>query len=189
MSGLELLLVAVVAALVRAILRLFRSYSDPEVPLDREGLLDALTETLEGYSAKAQVLAVALVNSTVEKQLGVEHVLSADDIAAALTPTVDTHKLRAAFAVIIDDEGSDRLMRLTRLAKNEVYYAAQQATHRVIESDPAIVGWVRQMETDACQLCRWWSRKGRVWPVTHRMPTHKGCACTPRPVTKKEVTK
>ena len=43
-------------------------------------------------------------------------------------------------------------------------------------------GWTRGLNSGACQLCQWWSRDRQVWPLDHRMPTHKGCGCYPVPV-------
>lgn len=86
-------------------------------------------------------------------------------------------------------------MKLERLVTNDFYFTAQETTHQAIQgisegeqgakrSEPVIIGWTREMEATACQLCRWWDRNGRVWPVTKRMPTHKGCACSQKPVIK-----
>lgn len=77
-------------------------------------------------------------------------------------------------------------MKLERLVTNDYYFTAQETTHQAMQAqDNLIIGWTRDMEATACQLCRWWDRDGRVWPVTHRMPTHKGCACSQKPVIKK----
>ena len=34
--------------------------------------------------------------------------------------------------------------------------AAQQATVEVMDAQPAVIGWRRQMDADPCQLCKWW---------------------------------
>lgn len=73
-------------------------------------------------------------------------------------------------------------MRLERLARSEVFEAAQQATHEAMQQQDLIEGWVRHMDADPCQLCVWWWREGRVWPKAHPMPTHKGCNCSQRVV-------
>lgn len=72
--------------------------------------------------------------------------------------------------------------RLTRLARSEPLETAQRATHEAMQAQPLVEGWVRHMDADPCQLCRWWWREGRIWPKAHRMPTHKGCNCQPRVV-------
>jgi hypothetical protein len=73
-------------------------------------------------------------------------------------------------------------MRVERLARAEVFEAAQQATHDAMQQQPLVEGWVRHMDADPCEQCVWWWREGRIWPKAHRMPTHKGCNCQPRVV-------
>lgn len=78
--------------------------------------------------------------------------------------------------------GPSAAMRLERLARSEVFEAAQQATHDAMQQQPLVEGWIRQMDADPCQLCVWWWRDGRVWPKAHPMPRHKGCNCQPKVV-------
>lgn len=78
-------------------------------------------------------------------------------------------------------------MRLERLARSEVFEAAQQATHNAMQQQPLVEGWVRHMDADPCQLCRWWWREGRVWPKAHPFQSHKGCNCQPKVVLRQEI--
>ena len=78
-------------------------------------------------------------------------------------------------------------MRLERLARSEVFEAAQQATHDAMQKQPLVEGWVRHMDADPCQLCRWWWRDGRIWPKAHPMPRHKGCNCQPKVVLAQDI--
>ena len=85
--------------------------------------------------------------------------------------------------VPVESKGVDTLnMKMERLVNNDVLFTAQKVTEIAVKEEPLIIGWTRDMEADACQLCRWWDREGRVWPVSHPMPTHKGCACSQKPV-------
>ena len=77
--------------------------------------------------------------------------------------------------------------RLERLARAEVFETAQQATLDAMQKQPLVDGWVRHMDADPCQLCRWWWREGRIWPKAHPMPRHKGCNCTPHVVLTESV--
>jgi len=86
-----------------------------------------------------------------------------------------------ALVTILDDTDHDTIMQLERLALNAPLEAAQTAASTAISQSSAS-GWVRQMDPDPCQLCRWWWREGRVWPPDHAMPTHPGCECVSRPV-------
>lgn len=77
--------------------------------------------------------------------------------------------------------------RLERLARCEPLESAQRATYEAMQAQPMVQGWVRQMDADACQLCQWWWREGRVWPREHPMPRHKGCTCVPRIVAAQNI--
>ncbi|MCX2716083.1 hypothetical protein [Mycolicibacterium sp. J2] len=95
----------------------------------------------------------------------------------------------------VADNGSPSLMtepdqagnRIARLARAEPFEAAQQATHEAIQKQPLVEGWVRQMDADPCQLCKWWWREGRVWPKAHPMPRHKGCNCQQKVVVAQSI--
>lgn len=64
-----------------------------------------------------------------------------------------------------------------RLARSEAVQAGQRTFHRTMSRARSVKGWTRVPEPDACELCEWWARDGRVWPRDHAMPTHKGCTC------------
>lgn len=80
------------------------------------------------------------------------------------------------------DQSDPAESRIARLARAEPLEAAQQATHEAMQQQPLVEGWIRQMDADPCQLCRWWWREGRVWPKAHPMPRHTGCNCQPKVV-------
>lgn len=69
---------------------------------------------------------------------------------------------------------------LHRLARSEVLEAGQGSFRNTVVSSETVAGWIREPESDACQLCEWWARDGRTWPKDHTMPTHKGCTCAQR---------
>jgi hypothetical protein len=77
--------------------------------------------------------------------------------------------------------------RLERLARAETFNAAQQGTHDAMQRQEGVEGWVRSMDADPCQLCRWWWREGKVWPKVHPFQRHKGCNCQPRVVIRKHI--
>lgn len=94
---------------------------------------------------------------------------------------VSKDKVRLAAETIIAaaDESVD--MRLQRLARSAVARAGQHAGREMIKKSSTITGWTRGIDSDSCQLCKWWSRDGQVWPKTHHMPTHAGCTCVQVP--------
>ena len=78
-------------------------------------------------------------------------------------------------------------VRFERLARAEPLETAQKATVEVMDAQPLVEGWTRQMDADPCQLCTWWWRTGRIWPKNHPFQSHKGCNCQPKVVLAKEI--
>lgn len=74
-------------------------------------------------------------------------------------------------------------MRLPRLVRAVVTQAAQDGRAETIRNAKTVEGWTRGVDSNSCELCRWWWRDGRVWPKTHHMPTHPGCTCVQVPAT------
>lgn len=132
------------------------------------------TDDISGArQAVATITAGAAISETVRKVPG---------------RAVTVEGARLVFSALLrlsDDEqdAADTLaMRLLRLLRGESARAAQDGAAHTIATDERIRGWVRDLNGDACRLCEWWSRGGRVWPADHVMPRHKGCECQPRPV-------
>jgi hypothetical protein len=98
----------------------------------------------------------------------------------------DRDRLEKAFATITASD-KDIIMQLERIGVVEPLEAAARRMSEGIQQDKRVKGWVREMDSGACQLCRWWWREGREWPAAHPMPTHKGCVCTQLPVTRDEI--
>lgn len=108
---------------------------------------------------------------------------------------LDDDRLRRATKTILDDlnkqttedfdaELKKAQKRFLRLAEAEVKEAAARAYSAAVAESTVVTGWTRGIDADACQLCLWWSRGGKVWPADHPMPTHNGCTCNPVPVVK-----
>lgn len=93
----------------------------------------------------------------------------------------DHARLSAAAITALSVEDS-AVMASGRLALGEVIAVSQKAYAGILEQSSAVEGFKRGLEKDACQLCRWWWREGRVWPKWYTMPTHVGCTCTQVPV-------
>lgn len=184
----------------RAALAIYNRYLRGELSDDDAALL--IAAAVNRANAAAVSLADAWLTVQVEEQLGepvpTVGVLPVDD-SERLVKAVNTVLSEPASPEPTQDEttaesiepaqGSPTLRtlrddqaeaRLARLARCEPLEAAQQATHEAMQKQPLVEGWVRHMDADPCQLCRWWWREGRVWPKAHRMPTHKGCNCQPR---------
>lgn len=185
MSRFEDLMEPLTADAQRTLLALLAALQDPEHTMSRDEFLEAATRLIAGSRSRARIIALALVQETVEEALGSPFMLSRASVSAAVESGADVATLAGVLAGVLDDEDPQETtsMRLARLARAEPLFAAQEVTQSAIVAEPAITGWVRDLEGDACQLCRWWWREGRVWAPDHRMPTHKGCSCSQRPVT------
>lgn len=149
----------------------------------------------KGYIDRAQFLQLA------EGILGLggESAARAADLAVSVelsrlngrleaTAGVSAERKRTTYLdslrTVLDGDG-DIVMKLERLSLNAPLEAAQAAYSDAVAMSDA-TGWVRQMDADPCQLCRWWWREGAVWPIDKSMPTHSGCECVARLVKKEK---
>lgn len=103
---------------------------------------------------------------------------------------IDQSRLRNAVETIAADldmadieSVAQLITRIERLARAEAIEAAQTGYGKAMARSKKVQGWKRGLEADACQLCTWWWREGRIWPKDHTMPTHPGCACSQEFVT------
>lgn len=101
-------------------------------------------------------------------------------VGVATADTAD--RLTKAVATITASE-LDTPMQLRRLAVAEVLDAASTGFSSAIKSHPAVKGYTRGLESDACELCTWLYKDGYVYPANQSMHTHTGCVCHPVPVT------
>lgn len=92
----------------------------------------------------------------------------------------DRQRFQTAMATILAGDEDSIAMRLGRLAWSEVIGSARTVSADYMRGSKKVRGWVRQLDSDPCQLCEWWWRDGRVWPASHEMPVHTGCACAQR---------
>ena len=170
---------------------------------DAADRLVAFLDTDPAPSGQAVVEYVALVVGAANATAATAAVLSlAQAVADALGVTVrlpatpappsvhhtDLDRLRAAAGTVLELSQDDPAGRLRRLALAETTESAADAYSRALTADARVSGWRRALDTDACQLCRWWWREGRVWPKDHVMPRHKGCLCAQKPVTEQNGT-
>lgn len=105
--------------------------------------------------------------------------------ARAATPTLgivtgdDTGRLSVAVGTILDSD-ADTAMQLSRLARAEPLDAGQRAMSAAMLNQPRVRGWVRECNPGACELCEWWARGGRTYPVDYPFRRHPGCNCAAR---------
>lgn len=182
----------------REALAIYANHLSGELPPNETALL--IAALINRANASAVTLADVWLAVQIEEATGqpvpTVGVLPVDDserlVKAATTVLSDTGHLSRPLTLGPDDnpqsadapeaDPEPAETRLTRLARSEPLETAQRATHEAMQAQPLVEGWIRHMDADPCQLCRWWWREGRIWPKAHRMPTHKGCNCQPRVV-------
>ncbi|QIX27506.1 hypothetical protein ncot_13475 [Nocardioides sp. JQ2195] len=142
---------------------------------------EAFVAILAAYIAAGNVKAYSLADLSLAMSLSVE--LGTPVAALGVSPPADDadRLAKAAHTLLAVDELATA--RVGRLARSEPLEAAARAYSAAMNKSPHVAGWVRNVSGGACQLCTWWWREGQVWPADHEMPTHKGCTCTPQPVT------
>ena len=147
--------------------------------LTEEQTVTAIANIIAVANQRAYALADVALAATIVVQLG-QPVAT----VGVLPSTSDVDRLTKAAATVLKvAEGSEVPEAIVgRLARAEPLETAAGAYSDAMKASPHVGGWVRNISGGACQLCTWWWREGRVWPADHRMPTHKGCTCTPKPV-------
>ena len=172
-----------------AVLGVFRAFTRGTVSTDELGQL-AAAEIVRGMGS-GRVLALQDYAAASYAALGTAPT-AALGATASVGKSLGEHDRLAAAAVDIVSEPVETAsgaadMRLERMTRSEVYGATQDQRTDTLAADQRATGWVRGMNADACQLCQWWSRDGRVWPSSHVMPTHTGCSCWQIPQFKGET--
>lgn len=146
-----------------------------------------ITSVVAMANAGAATLADAYVSVQIETGGGIP------TPSTGLIPADDTERLTQAVATILDERvdtpepAVKAGMRFDRLARAEPLETAQRASIAVMDAQPMVEGWTRQLDGDPCQLCRWWWREGRIWPKNHPFQSHKGCNCQPKVVLSQHI--
>lgn len=176
-------------------------YEDMLARLGRQGraaLLDAYALYQSGLIDRATYKDTAsTLLQHINTQSGAYGRLSYETLAATMTgrdldparaleslpaPLTTQPRLARALDTILDGEQEQVVMRLERLGTTAPIAEVQSGYDSGLQADPLVEGWTRGMNDDACQLCRWWWREGRIWAKDHPLQYHKGCLCQKVPV-------
>lgn len=144
--------------------------------LTRTDLDTLVLQAIELARARGRDIGVLKVRAYLEAVTG-----EPQTVAPYSARPGDSARLKRALRTI-RASGLDSAMQLARLAGNEPVAAANDAAHETMRRSRLVKGWTRGLESDACELCRWWHRDGRVFRTEHPMPRHPGCMCDPVPV-------
>lgn len=69
--------------------------------------------------------------------------------------------------------------RIENLAISELVRAADAARMAALADDPSlVVGWVRVLNDNACELCQAWARDEAVRPAERKFKRHHNCVCS-----------
>lgn len=140
--------------------------------------LDAMGQLVDRARAQGSAQAVQVLRAYVEEAL---------DIPVVVTPKIppaDYRRIEQALVTILGAD-QDTRMQVERLIRGETTQAAQDAYRDTMKEMPEVEGWVRGLDSGACQLCTWWWREGRMFHPSTTMPTHTGCLCHPVPTVRK----
>lgn len=205
MAGYQEPLTALAAGAVRQVVAAYLSFLDGL--LTRDETVRYIASAIAVANGRARALADVAMAAEVMTQLGeavpVQPLQRVDDterLTQAVTTIFDEGEpevvdLDSTEAEVVDvDTPTDVAaaaepkprarvrVRLERLANSEPLAQAADAASAAMAKTPEVTGWTRQLSANACQLCRWWWREGRIWPAEHPFQHHKGCACTPKPI-------
>ncbi len=81
---------------------------------------------------------------------------------------------------VVDPEGP--AARIARYGRSETAGAFQDGYSVAMDSRDDVVGWRRVLNVDACELCNWLYKGGRIYPTGKNFHRHPGCGCHPEPV-------
>ncbi|WP_432789319.1 hypothetical protein QYM46_13400 [Brevibacterium sp. K11IcPPYGO002] len=136
--------------------------------------ITAMADVVGQARAQGATYAVSVLRDYVETAL------QAPVAVSPAMPPADLKRLEGAVVTILGSD-QDTRMQIVRLATGETLDAAHQAYGESMEKLPMVKGWTRGVDSQACELCQWWGRDGRVFRPDHVMPRHKGCVCHPVP--------
>ncbi len=145
---------------------------------------EALVAVVAAYVAAGNAGAAALGDLALAAAVTLTTGIPAAPIGTTRPLDEPARLTRSAATILADLDAADSKsleaaqMRYQRLAEAEVRKAVADAYADALAASDAVVGWTRGLEPEACQLCRWWWREGRVWDPDHPFPQHKGCDCS-----------
>lgn len=178
MSGFQAALSKLGANTERVVGQLAERYLSGELPLDTFADMAASLITRSnayGYQLAEQRLAIQIAQA-------VGRAPGAVAGGVPLAPeAADAKRIADALRVAVADPET-ALMRAGRVANSEPIRTAQAALSRAMATRPEVVGYQRETEGDACELCEWLYAEGRVYRTDQPMHAHAGCQCVQSPV-------
>ncbi|MGV9673563.1 hypothetical protein ACWDPV_23760 [Gordonia sp. NPDC003504] len=149
--------------------------------LTRDEAVHVIASLVSAANGQAVALADLAFAAEVMAQLGVQFPVPTQGWEPG---TSDLDRLTKAASTVLDVAEASPVSTaiVARLGRAEPLETAARSYSDAMIRSGKTRGWTRQLSANACQLCRWWWREGRVWPAEHPFQHHKGCACIPKPV-------
>lgn len=147
--------------------------------LTRAEFSQVVVNVVERGNRLGRHLGTAVARALIEAEVEAAQLVTMRKTPGLVRP--EEERIAQAVTTILGSD-QDTLMQLQRMADNEPKQAAADGSADVIRGSRRVQGWTRDLDADACQLCEWWARDGRVWQPDHVMPRHTGCTCGQRPV-------
>jgi len=171
------------AATEARVLAAYAAFTDGD--LTEEEFVAAVAAIIAKANARAVAVADLSLAATLMLQLG-------KPVATlGLTPPKDDpERLQKAATTLVGLLATtpDPLARVARLGRSEPLGSAATAYSAGIRQSRLVTGWTRGVSGNACELCQSLADGGAVFPDSVEMYHHKGCTCTPIPVTKERAS-
>lgn len=103
----------------------------------------------------------------------------------ALTPG-EIMAMQQRINEILGGPVEDMPLALERMGFNSPVRSTTESFRRAMLKDGRSVGYIRGLESTACQICQWIYKEGHVYPVDKPMWRHPGCVCAQVPITNLE---
>lgn len=136
-----------------------------------------ITRIVVTGNARGYALGAALARSLIEQAVRVPQVTPATPSGQHL----DEVRVAGAVGTVLATDG-DTLMRLQRLAGNEPQQAAVDGQQDVLGASDLVDGYIRDLESDSCGLCKWWASESYKFRAGAKFPRHTNCRCGMTPI-------
>lgn len=153
--------------------------------LSRTEAAEVLTPLIQSSNIEAKAMADAELSRMLARIEGGSEL----DYAAGTIDPGGSDQIRQALDTALDAAQQDVRVKLQRLAAAQPTESAQYQMSQSMRNSRNVAGYVRVLESDACELCEWLYRDGYVYPPQRPLTTHPGCVCTARPVTPAELVR
>lgn len=162
----------------RSLLAIFEQWQDAQITTAvANQLMRTVLLTAKQQGANFGVLSFQAFMKTTT---GVAGVLQAD--MQALT-AAEVAAMQQRIDEILGGPVADMPLALERMGFNSPVRSTTESFRRAMIKDGRSEGYIRGLESTACEICQWIYKDGHVYPVDKPMWRHPGCVCAQVPIT------